>query len=146
MKRIVLCMLTVLLISSITMAQNGRQGSGERVVDPKTRAERMTERMVKEYSLNDEQKQQLLDANLVWVEKMVAVGERSNRQKDENAPKVSKEEREKKKAEMDKSREVYEAQLKKILTAEQYGAYVKKQAEREKRMKESRQERQRRQN
>ena len=29
----------------------------------------MTERMVKEYSLNEDQKQQLQDVNLTWVQK-----------------------------------------------------------------------------
>ena len=55
---------------------------------------------------------------------------------------MTKEEREKKAAEMKKSREDYDAQLKKILTKEQYDSYVKKQAEREKQMKEGRQNRQ----
>lgn len=144
MKRIVFWMVALLLIGSTAMAQGGRKG-GERM-DPKTRAERMTERMVKEYSLNDTQKQQLMDANLAWVEKMAGnqVG-RSNKQKDENAPKVSKEDREKMMAEMKKSREDYDAQVKKILTKDQYDTYVKKQAEREKQMKEGRQNRQKRQ-
>ena len=51
----------------------------------------------------------------------------------------------KKMAEMKKSREDYDAQLKKIMTKEQYDSYVKKQAEREKQMKEGRQNRQKRQ-
>ena len=61
------------------------------------------------------------------------------------AAKMTKEEREKKMAEMKKSREDYDAQLKKIMTKEQYDSYVKKQAEREKQMKEGRQNRQKRQ-
>lgn len=144
MKRIVFWMVALLLIGNTAMAQGGRKG-GERM-DPKTRAERMTERMVKEYSLNDTQKQQLMDANMAWVEKMASnqVG-RSTKQKDENAPKVSKEDREKMMAEMKKSREDYDAQVKKILTKDQYDTYVKKQAEREKQMKEGRQNRQKRQ-
>ena len=39
---------------------------------------------------------------------------------------MTKEEREKKMAEMKKSREDYDAQLKKIMTKEQYDSYVKK--------------------
>lgn len=58
---------------------------------------------------------------------------------------MTKEEREKKMAEMKKSREDYDAQLKKIMTKEQYDSYVKKQAERGKQMKEGRQNRQKRQ-
>ena len=133
MKRIVFWMVALLLMSGVAMAQGNRQG-GRQQMDPKTRAQRMTERMVKEYSLNEDQKQQLLDVNLAWVEKMAA-----------KAARMKKKEREKKAAEMKKSREDYDAQLKKILTKEQYDSYVKKQAEREKQMKEGRQNRQKRQ-
>ena len=50
MKRIVFWMVALLLMSGVAMAQGNRQG-GRQQMDPKTRAERMTERMVKEYSL-----------------------------------------------------------------------------------------------
>lgn len=145
MKRIVFWMFALLLMSSAVMAQGNRRG--EAPMDSKTRAERLTERMVKEYSLNNEQKQKLQVANLAWVEKMAAnqVG-RPGQQKDGNAAKMTKEEREKRMAEMKKSREEYDAQLKKILTKDQYDAYTKKQVEREKQMKDGRQNRQRRQN
>ena len=132
MKRIVFWMVALLLMSGVAMAQGNRQG-GRQQMDPKTRAERMTERMVKEYSLNEDQKQQLQAAN------------QGGRSKDNKAAKMTKEEREKKMAEMKKSREDYDAQLKKIMTKEQYDSYVKKQAEREKQMKEGRQNRQKRQ-
>ena len=55
MKRIVFWMVALLLMSGVAMAQGNRQG-GRQQMDPKTRAERMTERMVKEYSLNEDQK------------------------------------------------------------------------------------------
>lgn len=71
MKRIVFWMVALLLMSGVAMAQGNRQG-GRQQMDPKTRAERMTERMVKEYSLNEDQKQQLQDVNLTWVQKMAA--------------------------------------------------------------------------
>ena len=92
---------------------------------------------------NEDQKQQLQDVNLAWVQKMAA--NQGGRSKDNKAAKMTKEEREKKMAEMKKSREDYDAQLKKIMTKEQYDSYVKKQAEREKQMKEGRQNRQKRQ-
>lgn len=145
MKRIVFWMFALLLMSSAVMAQGNRRGGAP--MDSKTRAERMTERMVKEYSLNNEQKQKLQVANLAWVEKMNANQvARPGQQKDEKAAKMTKEERDKRMTEMKKSREEYDAQLKKILTKDQYDAYTKKQAEREKQMKEGRQNRQRRQN
>lgn len=145
MKKIVFWMFALLLMSSAVMAQGNRRGGAP--MDAKTRAERLTERMVKEYSLNNEQKQKLQVANLAWVEKMNANQvARPGQQKNEKAAKMTKEERDKRMAEMKKSREEYDAQLKKILTKDQYDAYTKKQAEREKQMKEGRQNRQRRQN
>lgn len=136
MKRIVFWMVALLLVGSTAMAQQGnRRGGGERM-DPKTRAQNMTERMVKEYALDEAQGKQLLEVNLAWAEKMAA--NLPGSAKGEGTAKPSKEDREKKVEEMKKSREDYEAQLKKILTKDQYDSYVKKQAEREKQMKERR--------
>ena len=141
MKRISFLLAALLMMGGMVMAQGPRRGGQD--MDPKTRAERMTERMAKEYSLNEDQKQQLQDVNLTWVQKMAA--NQGGRAKDNKAAKMTKEEREKKMEEMKKSREDYDAQLKKIMTKEQYDSYVKKQAEREKQMKEGRQNRQKRQ-
>ncbi|GAE84577.1 DUF4890 domain-containing protein [Bacteroides reticulotermitis] len=96
----------------------------------------MTERMVKEYALDEGQSKQLLEVNLAWAEKMAA--NLPGGSKGEGTAKLSKEEQAKKIDEMKKSREDYEAQLKKILSKDQYDSYVKKQAEREKQMKERR--------
>ena len=112
----------------------------------------MTERMAKEYSLNETQKKELLEVNMAFVQKM---GERPGRMKPEmrqgkkgqsqatdsctckqdrrKAPRMSKEDREKMRQKMKASRESYEAGLKKIMTKDQYAAYTKKQAEREQR-------------
>lgn len=116
MKRISFLIIAIILMGGVAMAQGHRKG-GNRKVDPKERAERMTERMVKEYSLNDAQKKELLAANTALAEK----------------------DRERMRQEMKTSREAYDAQLKKIMTEEQYAAYTKKQAERRQQMKEHRQ-------
>ena len=148
MKRIVFWMVALLLMSGVAMAQGNRQG-GRQQMDPKTRAERMTERMVKEYSLNETQKKQLLEANMALMKKM---GTRPGKMKPEmrqgkegqsqatdsctckqdkrKAPRMSKEDREKMRQEMKASREAYDASLKKIMTKEQYEAYTKQKAER----------------
>lgn len=68
MKRIALLIVAAFLMGGMAMAQQARRG--DKMPDPKVRAERMTERMAKEYSLNDAQKKQLLEANLAMVEKM----------------------------------------------------------------------------
>ena len=67
MKRIVLIWMAAFLMGGMAMAQHARHS--DKMPEPKVRAERMTERMVKEYSLNDTQKQQLLEANLAWLRK-----------------------------------------------------------------------------
>lgn len=67
MKRIVLIWMAAFLMGGMAMAQHARHS--DKMPEPKVRAERMTERMVKEYSLNDTQKQQLLEANLALLRK-----------------------------------------------------------------------------
>lgn len=149
MKRINFLMVTLLLMGGMAMAQGSRRGGGDKQMDPKARAERMTERMVKEYSLNEDQKKQLLDANLAMLEQMKRPeGATSEMKRDKKAdadetkaPKMTKEDREKMFQEKKASREAYDAQVKKILTPEQYDAYAKQQAERQKKMKEGRRDR-----
>ena len=51
---------------------------------------------------------------------------------------MTKEEREKMRAETKANSEAYNAQLQKIMTKDQYASYTKKQAEREQRMKDGR--------
>lgn len=147
-------MVALLLMSGIAMAQGGRRG-GDKNMDPKARAERMTERMAKEYSLNDTQKKQLLEANLALNEKMgtrpegakpdMKQGKKDtccqdscccSKKDGKKAFKMSKEDREKITKEMKAKRDAYDAQLKKIMTKEQYDSYTKKQAERQQKMKE----------
>lgn len=109
----------------------------------------MTERMAKEYSLNETQKKQLLEANMALMEKMgtrpgkmkpemrqgkegqsQAIDSCTCKQDKRKAPRMSKEDREKMRQEMKASREAYDASLKKIMTKEQYEAYTKQKAER----------------
>ena len=119
MKKIGFLIVALLLTGGMAMAQGPRNG---KKMDPKERAERMTERMAKEYSLNEDQKKDLLEANMALTEKM------ANRAEDKKA------EREELRKEMQVNRDAYDAKLKKILTKEQYAAYSKKQAERQKKM------------
>lgn len=165
MKRISFLLVALLLMGGMAMAQGSRRG-GDKQVDPKVRAERMTERMAKEYSLNDSQKQQLLEANQAMLAKMgrpdgtrhemrkgkkdkscqatdscTCTCKKAGKKDGQRAPKMTKEEREKMHQEMKASREAYDVQLKKILTKEQYDTYTKKQAERQKKMAEGRQQR-----
>ena len=143
MKRIAFLMIALFMIGGVVMAQ-GQRGEHKKMT-PAERAEKMTERMVKEYSLNDAQKKQLLEVNLARCEKMDA---RMSMRPDVNGKKegkkarqMTKEEREKMRAEMKNANDEYNAQLQKIMTEEQYASYTKKQSEREQRMKEGRRER-----
>ena len=136
MKRIVFLMVTLFLMGSVVMAQ-GQRGEHKKMT-PKERAEQMTERMVKEYSLNDTQKKQLFEVNLAQCEKMGDRGSMRPQRDGKKAPEMTKEEREKMRAEMKANSEAYNAQLQKIMTKDQYASYTKKQAEREQRMKDGR--------
>ena len=69
MKRISFLLAALLMMGGMVMAQGPRRGGQD--MDPKTRAERMTERMAKEYSLNETQKKELLEVNMAFVQKMV---------------------------------------------------------------------------
>ena len=143
MKRIAFLMIALFMIGGVVMAQ-GQRGEHKKMT-PAERAEKMTERMVKEYSLNDAQKKQLLEVNLARCEKMdarMSMRPDVHGKKDgQKAPQMTKEEREKMRAEMKNANDEYNAQLQKIMTEEQYASYTKKQSEREQRMKEGRRER-----
>lgn len=68
MKKKVLMLVAAFFMGGIVTAQQA--GRGDKMSVSEVRAERMTKRMVKEYSLNDAQKKQLMEANLTFVEKM----------------------------------------------------------------------------
>lgn len=153
MKRIGFLMVALLLMGGLAMAQGPRR-DGQKM-DPKARAEKMTERMAKELSLNDAQKQQLLEANMAFMEKMgrpegprrdmkkkdadcqatdSCTCNKKDGKKDHKArkgDKMGKEDRQKMQQDMKASRDAYDAQLKQILTKEQYDKYIQQRAERQ---------------
>lgn len=154
MKKISLILITLFTTGTMLMAQGGPRG-GQRNMDPKARAEHMTERMAKQYSLNDAQKKQVYEVNLAMAENMKpakgdvqkadakkkdrkdakAKGKKDKKGKAERmANRPSQEDRDKRMAEMKKSREDYDAKIKQIFSKEQYDSYTKNQAERQKRM------------
>ena len=122
MKKIIL-LLAVVLMSGVAMAQ-GQRGEKRGSVDPKVRAEKMTDRMAQELSLTDAQKQKVLALNLTRVEEMEAnrpekPAEPAARKSDE-----AKAARQEAKQERSKVAQEYDAQLKSILTPEQYTKYT----------------------
>lgn len=163
MKRIVLVLVAALMMGGVAMAQRDGGRRGDKAPDAKARAEQMTERMAKEYSLTDAQKQQLLEANTALMEKMGDMPPMPSRRHDMKKgkdgcdscscqkgdkpgrpdgpkgerPELTDEQKaqmktdmEKKKAGMEEVRAAYDAQLKQILTPEQYEAYTQKMKDR----------------
>lgn len=117
MKRLNVVLVVLMMFGGIAMAQS-RQGKGHKNVSPEMRAQKMTERMAKELSLDAAQTKQLEVANFELTKQMQA-----------NMPKqkLTKEQ----KMEMKQQREAikaackaHEVELKKILTEEQYAKYI----------------------
>ncbi len=113
MKKISLLMTVLFMVGSMAMGQGGRN------MDPKQRAEQMTERMVKDYSLTDAQKEKVHTLNLEMSESM---------------SKITGDDRDKRRTEMQSIREKYNKKLKDVLTDEQYQKYLKDEEERRQRM------------
>jgi len=122
MKKVSILMVILLMAGNLVMAQNGPRG--DRNMTPKERAERMTEEMVKDYSLDAEQKEKVAKLNLDMTEKSAKLRDESDRDK--------------RRTEMEKIRKDYNEKLKKIMTTEQYESYTKKQEERRQRMRNNR--------
>lgn len=165
MKRISFLMAMFFMVGTLVMAQGNQRRNEGRNISPKERAERMTERMAKEYSLNDTQKAELMELNLSVAEKTgempqhharkhpgkregakrdkASVSEKKQKQDKDSAvkPKVDKEKMAARQLAMKESREAYDAKVKEIMTKDQYEAYTKKQQERAERMKEHRSKR-----
>lgn len=107
-----------LLLGGTAVAQQGaRRGMN---------ADLMTESMVKEYSLNEEQKAKLLEVNKAFVQKMQSLRPQRTEGEQGGRPRWTEQQR----TQMQEARQAYEAQIKSILTEEQYKAYQKAQQER----------------
>lgn len=110
MKKLIFTTTLLLLLSGVVMAQRPRNN-----MPPKERAEQTTERMVKNYSLNEDQKAKVHVINLDMYTKI---------------SEISATDRETRRTEMQKIRQEYNTKLKQILSEEQYKAYEKDEAER----------------
>ena len=121
MKRIIFAAVTLLFSVSLFA-----QGPQRREFKPEDMATRMADGMKKELSLNDKQYKSVYDLYLKRGEEMKA-----RREKGQQGQQVDREAR---REEMKKSQEAMNAELKKILTAEQYTKYeemLKKQQQRQ---------------
>ena len=129
MEKRVFFMVTLLVTAGMAMAQGQgpRGGKGEKQ-DPKVQAERRTERMAKELSLNDTQKQQVLELNLAQAQQRAECKPTTPPTEGEKPAKPTAEEREKFSKEREAQCAAYDAKLKTILTPEQYTKFTEQKA------------------
>lgn len=132
MKKIVF-MLVALFCSSLFVNAQRQQQKREQM-NPEQMAEMRTQRMVKKYGLNEEQKTKLLALNKKQTEGMTlarpkALPEDSLKAMSKEEKKAYKKEREEQKKTMQEAMKKkagnYQTELKKILTSEQYASYQK---------------------
>ena len=148
MKKIVLTMIAAVMMSATAMAQQANPNNGERrQFDPKEMVKQRTDETAKKYGLNEEQTAKLLDLNTRYMGKIGPMGgmggmrqgqgHRQMGQRPQGAPQRSqndtvRSERQRpqgnfgggaNREEMRKNMEAYEAELKTIMTEEQYKAY-----------------------
>ena len=124
MKKLLLA--AVALMFSVSMFAQQPQRGERREFKPEEMATRMADGMKKELNLNDEQYKSVYNLYLKRGEEMKA-----RRDKGQQGQQVNREAR---REEMKKSQEAMNAELKKILTAEQYTKYeemLKKQQQRQ---------------
>ena len=124
MKKLLLA--AVALMFSVSMFAQQPQRGERREFKPEEMATRMADGMKKELNLNDEQYKSVYNLYLKRGEEMKA-----RRDKGQQGQQVSREAR---REEMKKNQETMNAELKKILTAEQYTKYeemLKKQQQRQ---------------
>lgn len=122
MKNIVLMAIATLFSFNMVMSQN-TYGNQQHMFDPAQIVKMRTEKMVKEFSLNDQQKAALLELNQTFEAKMQEL--RSSLKKgDDGRP--DKTQMQQMRQQMQQNRADYEAKLKTILTPEQYQKYIDK--------------------
>ncbi|MBP3789118.1 MAG: DUF4890 domain-containing protein [Prevotella sp.] len=146
MKKMIMALAAVFMISTSAMAQDENKAERKQMTTEQM-AQRRTDDMVKRYSLNEEQSAKLLELNKKYAD-MRPMGPRGGRRhqgmrsaedrvKPQAADSLKRKEVKGMQARgdfeaMKKKMEEYDAQLKTILTEQQYAAY---QADKEKMMK-----------
>jgi len=132
MKRFYLLLASFVLVCGMAMAQpQGEPGGQRRAFDPSKMAERRTEQMTKELSLNDMQKAAVLSLNKELFSNMQAQGAKV---RTEGSDKPDRAEMKEIRKQMKAMRADFNERLQKILTPEQYQKYQKnEEARRERR-------------
>lgn len=144
MKKSILAIIATVTLSTSAMAQSENGNAPQRPqMDRTEMVKNQTDRMVKEYGLNDEQAAKLLELNTSFADKMPRMrggqrpggGQRGGmRQRNtdgntgataqgERQGRPSREEMEARMKEMRANQEAYQGELKKIMTEEQFAKY-----------------------
>lgn len=134
MKQMMIAMMAALLISSAALAQEEKKQCkcSEKKPDKTEMVKHRTEKMAKDYNLTDQQKQQLQELNTRYADKMKPRGRHGHHgkdkmdKKDKKRPELTEEQKAKMEAERkerDATVKAYEAELQKIMTAEQFQQY-----------------------
>ena len=139
MKKLIMTMAAVVLMSASATAQNEEQGKRpEKKFDKTEMVKKRTDEMVKRYQLNDKQAKQLLDLNTKYADKMRPHGGPRHHgpkggpgrpPKDGKGAKGQRPEPPKdgdhkaRRQQMEETMKAYDAELQKIMTADQFKAY-----------------------
>jgi len=134
MKRFVLALAAVMMLSLTVNAQDNHRRQG-RQMSKEEMIQRRTDRLAEDLGLNDSQKAALLKLNTEYADKLgngmrPRTGVRKERTDSVKKERPSAEQMQKLREEMQATRDSYNAELKKIVTEEQYAKYEKLQKER----------------
>lgn len=131
-----LVVVALLVVGMTTFAQVGKKrGEGKDKLPPEQRVEKQVEKMSKDLSLNEKQTAQIKE--LLTKENAERQAKKADMEaKKADGTKPTAEERKDMKAKMDEKITIHKAEMKKILTADQYSKWDQKFEERKEKMKE----------
>ena len=132
MKQFLMTLAAALFISSAALAQDKKENRKEEMIKHRT------ERMAKDYNLSDKQKKQLLDLNTKYGDMMRPMHRHGHHGMKGQRPEPPKDDKKmaEKRQEMEATMKAYDAELQKIMTADQFKSYQEDQKKfREKRHK-----------
>ena len=126
MKKMMMTLLAAVVVSTAAVAQNKDDNKSPQ--DNNRRQEMVkhrTDRLVKDYQLNDQQARQLLELNTKYADKMRPHHPRHHGPHGMKGqrPEPPKGDRQDRRKEMDETMKAYEAELQKIMTPEQFKKY-----------------------
>ena len=138
MKKMMMTLLAAVMVSTAAVAQNKDDNKSPQDNNRKQEmVKHRTDRLVKDYQLNDQQARQLLELNTKYADKMRPhhprhhgphgmKGQRPEPPKGDvkgERPEPPKGDRQDRRKEMDETTKAYEAELQKIMTPEQFKKY-----------------------